>query len=182
MPFENTNSLSFYAHRKAIPLLKILCITLLFALCLAAAYYSKRSIYLILLLIAGYFCSLVCCEIYYRFRISALPLLCMAAGAGVMQLNILFQKRSKLAFVFLLPVLAAIGLYLVVTPEKLISQSEREATVRFFPDRKKYSKAGELLLKYRTCGVASPEPPPLFKKEHFTPEKCCFGGLFCTFL
>lgn len=157
-PFENTNSLSFYAHREAIPLLKVLSlpITLLFALVFAAAYDRKRSIYLILLLIAGYFCSLVFCEIYYRFRIPALPLLCMAGGAGVMQLSVLFKKRSKLAFAFLLPVLAAIGIWMSVVPERLIPQSEREATVRFFLDRKQYAKAGELLLKYRTCGVASP--------------------------
>ena len=157
-PFENTNSLSFYAHREAIPLLKVLSlpITLLFALVFAAAYDRKRSIYLILLLIAGYFCSLVFCEIYYRFRIPALPLLCMAGGAGVMQLSVLFKKRSKLAFAFLLPVLAAIGIWMSVVPERLIPQSEREATVRFFLDRKQYSKAGELLFKYRTCGVASP--------------------------
>lgn len=157
-PFENTNSLSFYAHREAIPLLKILSlpITLLFALTFAAARYRKRSIYLILLLITGYFCSLVFCEIYYRFRIPALPLLCIAGGAGIMQLDILLKKRSKLAFVFLLPVLIAIGLRLNMTPEKLIQKSEREATVRFFLDRKQYAKAGELLLKYRTCGVASP--------------------------
>ena len=131
-------------------------ITLLFALCFAAAYSRKRSIYLILLLIAGYFRSLVFCEIYYRFRIPALPLLCMAGGAGVMQLSVLFKKRSKLAFVFLLPVLIAFTLWLDMTPEKLIQKSEREATVRFFLDRKQYAKAGELLLKYRTCGVASP--------------------------
>ena len=131
-------------------------ITLLFALVFAAAYDRKRSIYLILLLIAGYFSSLVFCEIYYRFRIPALPLLCMAGGAGVMQLSVLFKKRSKLAFAFLLPVLAAIGIWMSVVPERLIPQSEREATVRFFLDRKQYSKAGELLLKYRTCGVASP--------------------------
>lgn len=157
-PFENTNSLSFYAHREAIPLLKILSlpITLLFSLVFAAAYCRKRSIYLILLLIAGYFGSLVFCEIYYRFRIPALPLLCIAGGAGIMQLDILFKKRSKLAFAFLLPVLIAFTLWLDMTPEKLIQKSEREATVRFFLDRKQYTKAGELLLKYRACGVASP--------------------------
>ena len=80
----------------------------------------------------------------------------MAGGAGVMQLSVLFKKRSKLAFAFLLPVLAAIGIWMSVVPERLIPQSEREATVRFFLDRKQYSKAGELLFKYRTCGVASP--------------------------
>jgi hypothetical protein len=79
----------------------------------------------------------------------------MAGGAGVMQLSVLFKKRSKLAFAFLLSILTAIGLWMSVVPEGLIPKTEREATVRFFLDRKQYTKAGELLLKYRTCGVAS---------------------------
>ena len=156
-PFENTNSLSVYAHREAVVFLKVLSlpVTLLFALSFAAAYSRKKSIYLLLLLIAGYFGSLVFCEIYYRFRIPALPLLCITGGAGIMQLQELLKKRPELAAVFLLPVLAALIFWVKLTPERLIPQSEREATVRFFLDRKQYDRAGELLLKYRRCGVAS---------------------------
>jgi hypothetical protein len=80
----------------------------------------------------------------------------MAGGAGVMQLSVLFKKRSKLAFVFLLPVLIAFTLWLDMMPEKLIQKTEREATVRFLLDHNKFDQAGELLLKYRRYGVASP--------------------------
>ena len=38
-----------------------------------------------------------------------------------------------------------------------IPRSEREVTVRFFLDRKMYDRAGELLLKSRSCGVPLPD-------------------------
>ena len=72
-----------------------------------------------------------------------------------MQLQEFLKKRPVLAAVFLLPVLAALIFWVKLTPERLLPQSEREATVRFFLDRKQYDRAGELLLKYRRCGVAS---------------------------
>ena len=157
-PFENTNSLSVYAHREAILLLKVLClpVTLLYALVFAAAYRRNRSIYLILLLIAGYAASLFFCEIYYRFRIPVLPLLCLAGGVGVMQISALWQKKEKKVLLFLLPVLLAGVLIYQTVPEKLIPRSEREATVRFLLDRRKFDQAGDLLLKYRKLGVPSP--------------------------
>lgn len=157
-PFENTNSLSVYAHREAITLLRVLCvpITLLFSLCFAAAWKRNRAVYLLLLLISGYFCSLIFCEIYYRFRIPALPLLCLASGAGIVQLITLLQKKEKKVILFLLPVLFAGVVIAKTVPEKLLPRTEREATVRFLLDHNKFDQAGELLLKYRTCGVASP--------------------------
>ena len=60
------------------------------------------------------------------------------------------------SLLFLLPVLlAGVAIYQTV-PERLIPRSEREATVRFLLDRQKFDQAGELLLKYRKCGVPSP--------------------------
>ena len=157
-PFENTNSLSVYAHREAIPLLRILCIpvTLLFSLCFAAAWKRNRAVFMLLLLIAGYFGSLLFCEIYYRFRVPALPLLCLVSGAGIMQLTVLIQRKEKKVLLFLLPVLLAGIMISRTVPEKLLPRTEREATVRFLLDRNKFDQAGELLLKYRRCGVASP--------------------------
>lgn len=158
-PFENTNSLSFYAHREVIGLLKLLSlpVTVLFALSPAALRCGRKIFYLLLLLIAGYFGSLLFCEIYYRFRIPALPLLCLGGGVGAMQLYRMYTQKERRGFLFILPVLAALYFSLTVVPEKLIQRTEREATVRFFLDRKMYDRAGELLLKYRSCGVPSPE-------------------------
>lgn len=157
-PFENTNSLSLYAHREAIMPLKMLClpVTLLFSLCFSALTCRKRSIFMILALIACYFGTLIFCEIYYRFRIPALPLLCIAGGAGAVQLAELLRRRSLSSVIFLLPVLAALLIWAKHNPESSLHRSEREATVRFFLDRKMYDRAGELLVKYRKCGVESP--------------------------
>jgi len=158
-PFENPNSLSLYAYREAIPALKILClpVTLLFALLFPALLFRSRTILLTELLIGIYFSSLVFCEIYYRFRIPALPLLCVAGGAGAVQLAALVKKRSVSVFFFFLPAAAALGLTAATVPERMIPRSEREATVRFLLDRRRFDQAGELLLRYRKCGVASPQ-------------------------
>lgn len=158
-PFENTNSLSVYAHREAVGILKVLCIpvTLLFALTAVLLDRWKRNSCLLLMLISGYFASLLFCEIYYRFRIPALPLLCLGAGAGIIQLYNMFRKKEKKAWLYLLPVGAALYFSFAIVPERLLPRTEREATVRFFLDRKMYDRAGELLLKYRACGVPSPQ-------------------------
>ena len=158
-PFENPNSLSVYAHREAIPLLKLLClpITWLFALCVPALRSRSRAIFLTVLLIGTYFATLIFCEIYYRFRIPVLPLLCVAGGAGVMQIVCLVRERARSTFFFLLPAAASLWLTAATVPERMIPRSEREATVRFLLDRHRFTQAGDLLLRYRECGVASPQ-------------------------
>ncbi|MBQ9500695.1 MAG: glycosyltransferase family 39 protein [Lentisphaeria bacterium] len=158
-PFENPNSLSFYAHREAILTLKVLClpVTLLFALLFPALLIRSRTILLTELLIGIYFSSLVFCEIYYRFRIPVLPLLCIAGGAGAVRFAGLVKKRSVGALFFLPPLASALWLTAATVPEKMIPRSEREATVGFLLDRRRFDQAGELLLRYRKCGVASPQ-------------------------
>ena len=158
-PFENPNSLSYYAHREAVGLLKIFClpVTVLFALSLSALRSRKKIVYLLLILITGYFGSLLFCEIYYRFRTPALPLLCLCGGIGVIQMHQMVMKKERKIFLFILPVLAALYFSLTLVPERKIPRSEREVTVRFFLDRKMYDRAGELLLKYRSCGVPLPD-------------------------
>jgi hypothetical protein len=73
-----------------------------------------------------------------------------------MQLADFWRKKDKKIFLFLLPVLLAGVVIYRTVPEKLITRSEREATVRFLLDRRKFDQAGKLLLKYRKLGVPSP--------------------------
>ena len=155
-PFEMPNSLSFYAHREAIPFLKILCypITLHFAFIPVVLLAKSKVKWLLLLLISGYFASIIFCDIYFRFRIPALPLLTLLSGIGIVEIYRAFRDKS-IKLLAVVPILLAIGLIYFTIPERLLPSSEKDATVRFFMDKKDFDKAGNLLLKYRTLGIPS---------------------------
>ena len=155
-PFEIPNSLSVYAHREAIPLLKLLNypITLHFAFIPAVLLAKPKIKWLLLLLISGYFASIIFCDIYFRFRIPALPLLTLLSGIGIVEIYRVFRDKS-IKILTIIPVLLAFALIYFTVPERLLPSSERDATVRFFMDKKDFDKAGNLLLKYRKKGVPS---------------------------
>jgi hypothetical protein len=157
-PFELPNSLSIYAHREAIPLLKILNypITLHFAFIPAMLLSKSKIKWLLLILVGGYFASIIFCDIYFRFRIPALPLLTLISSMGIIEIYRAIRDKS-IKMLTIIPVLLAFVLIYFTVPERLLPSSERDATVRLFMDRKDFDKAGSLLLKYRKLGVPSPQ-------------------------
>lgn len=161
-PFEIPNSLSIYAHREFIPLLKILALPMPLlmgaALIGTAGFRRNGAVLLAALLVAGYFGSIVFCEIYYRFRIPAEPLLAMLAGAGIRSLIRFRARREYAALAAGIALLAAgIGWTLATPPEPRLPAGERDATVRLLADSGRYAAAEHYLERARRHGAPMPE-------------------------
>jgi 4-amino-4-deoxy-L-arabinose transferase-like glycosyltransferase len=85
--YEIPNSLSFYAHRDAIDILWFFPVTfnLILALSIAALWLYRRNngILCISLFILAYLMTMIYFEMFYRFRIPCVPLICVLAGASL---------------------------------------------------------------------------------------------------
>jgi hypothetical protein len=114
-PFELPNSLSIYAHREAIPLLKILNypITLHFAFIPAMLLSKSKIKWLLIILVGGYFASIIFCDIYFRFRIPALPLLTLISSMGIIEIYRAIRDKS-IKMLTIIPVLLAFALTICV--------------------------------------------------------------------
>lgn len=161
-PFEIPNSLSIYAHREFIPLLKILALPMPLlmgaALIGTAGFRRNAAVLLAALLVAGYFGSIVFCDIYYRFRIPAEPLLAMLAGAGVRTLIRFRARRQYAALTAGIALLAAGIVWTIATPpEPRLTAGERDATVRLLVDSGRVAAAERYLERARSHGAPMPE-------------------------
>ena len=160
-PFEMPNSLSIYAHREFIPLLKILALPMPLlmgaALIGTAGFRRNGAVLLAALLVAGYFGSIVFCDIYYRFRIPAEPLLAMLAGAGIRSLIRFRARKEYAALAAGIALLAAgVGWTIATPPEPRLPASERDATVRLLTELDRFSAAEHYLERARKHGAPMP--------------------------
>lgn len=160
-PFEIPNSLSIYAHREFIPVLKVLALPMPVlmgaALIGTAGFRRNGAILLAALLVAGYFGSIVFCDIYYRFRIPAEPLLAMLAGAGVRTLiRCRARKRYAVLTAGILLLAAGVVWTIATPPEPRLPASERDATVRLLADSGRYGAAERYLERSRRHGAPMP--------------------------
>ena len=122
--YEWDNSLSFYAHREMIPLLRWQPVTynLLVATAAVGWWWQRRNLGVrgVVLIIFAYVISFVCFVLFYRFRIHVVPLLCVLAGAGWWRLATV-RNWKKLAVM-----IAAVLLVLLLTWDN-VDQKRRPA-------------------------------------------------------
>ncbi|MEI6425516.1 MAG: glycosyltransferase family 39 protein, partial [Lentisphaerota bacterium] len=85
--YEIPNSLSFYAHREMIPVLWVFIIpfNLMIGLALIGIYYYRRNRGVLFMAILSllYMFSIIFVAMFYRYRISVVPLVSVLAGAGL---------------------------------------------------------------------------------------------------
>ncbi len=154
--YELENSLSFYAHRELIVFLRVFLLPfhLLVVLAFAGAWRYRRNggVRTAFLLIALYAGSLLCFTIFYRFRIPAVPLIALLAGAGIIAVGTWWKKRNFRALAVLL-VLGGGFLWLTsVRPDSRRSFEERAAVARILIECGRFGEAEGYLAKMHGDG------------------------------
>ena len=154
--YELENSLSFYAHRELIVFLRVFLLPfhLLVVLAFAGAWRYRRNggVRTAFLLIALYAGSLLCFTIFYRFRIPAVPLIALLAGAGISAIGAWWRRRKFRA----LATVAVLGggfLWLTsVAPDSRRTFDERAAVARILIDHGRFGEAETYLAKMQNDG------------------------------
>ena len=118
--YEIPNSLSFYAHRELIPILRVFLVpfNLMLGLALIGIYYHRKNkgVLFIAILSLLYMFSMIFVEMFYRYRLSVVPLVSVLAGAGLYA--IIYDKIRKRQ-IFLILLLSCFFLFTYSNPEKL---------------------------------------------------------------
>lgn len=132
--YELPNSLSVYAHRELIPLLRVLAVpfNLLLALGLSGALLRirERVTGLCAFLAAAYIASMLCFTVFYRFRIPVVPLLCVLAAVGFKAFSAPVRRRRFGPAALCVPAAALFCAFTAVNPDTRRTESERAAVVR----------------------------------------------------
>lgn len=146
--YEIPNSLSFYAHREMIPVLWIFVVpfNLMLGLALLGVYYYRRNkgVLFVAILSLLYMLSMIFVEMFYRFRISAIPLVSVLAGAG---LYAVIHDKIRRRQIFLTALLACFFLFTYADPEKLRLPHEKIAVAEALIYNGRYEKAQSCLEK-----------------------------------
>lgn len=154
--YELENSLSFYAHRELIVFLKVFFLPFHLLVLLAFAgvwrYRKNGGVQAAFLLIALYAGSLLFFTIFYRFRIPAVPLIALLAGAGISAVGAWWRKRDFRALVIFV-VLGGVFLWLTsVRPDSRRTFDERAAVARILIERGRFGEAENYLAGMRDDG------------------------------
>ncbi|HBC85886.1 MAG TPA: hypothetical protein DCZ94_02920 [Lentisphaeria bacterium] len=152
--YEIPNSLSFYSHRDVIDFLWIFIVpfNLLLAFSIAAVWLYRRNkgILLVGFFILAYLMTMIYFEMFYRFRIPCVPLLCVLAGASLG--FVLRNGKSRL----IIPAAIFIILFFILTysnPDSHRSAQEKVATAHVIIQAKQFGKAGKYIQKLEKDGI-----------------------------
>jgi len=164
--YEIPNSLSFYAHRELIDYLQICVIpyNLLISLAALALFlrWRNKEVLFVGFLVAAYAGSMLFFEMFYRFRIPAVPLLAVLAACG---LSALFKKgviSLKIAALLL-----ALGIFVFTwqSADLLRPAGERRAVLRALIENGHIGKAERMILSLEKYDVPVSELKELLERE-----------------
>ena len=154
--YELENSLSFYAHRELIVFLRVFLLPfhLLLALAFVGVWRYRRNggVRTAFLLAALYAGSLLFFTMFYRFRIPAVPLIALLAGAGIAALTGWWKARNMRALAAVALSGALFLLLTSVTPDSRRSFAERAAVSRILIEQKRFREAESYLAKMARDG------------------------------
>lgn len=152
--YEIPNSLSFYAHRDVVDTLWIFPLTfnLLLALCIASLwlYRRNRGVLCVSVFVLAYLMTMIYFEMFYRFRIPCVPLICVLAGAslGYMIRNIR-QGRAIWAVI----IVALFVAFTYSNSDRKRSAQERISTARVIIQTMQLGKADAYIRKLEMDGI-----------------------------
>lgn len=154
--YEHANSLSVYAHKEILPFLRVFALpfNLLALLAFIGAFHFRKNsaAMLAFLLVCAYAGSMLFFTMFYRFRIPALPLIAILAGAGIAALaDNVRQHRWKT----LCAICAAGTVFLFPTwvePDSKRQFSERSAVARGLVELKRFDEAENYYAKLAAEG------------------------------
>lgn len=155
--YEIANSLSVYSHREIIDFFKIFLIpfNLLIALSITAMTYKfrNRGVLLLGLLIAGYVCSMVFFEMFYRFRIPTVPLLSVLSGVAFAFIINNFENKKYVHAATALLIIALVFIATWKNSDKLRSAGERRSTAAVLINCEKYAAAEDYIDNLRKLKI-----------------------------
>ena len=147
--YEIANSLSVYSHREIVDFFKIFLIpfNLLIALAITALAYKirNRGVILVALLIAGYVCSMVFFEMFYRFRIPTVPLLCVLSGIGMALIINCLERKNYIRAGTALLLTAIVFIPTWRDADKLRPAGERRSTAAVLIQSGRYAAAEDYI-------------------------------------
>lgn len=152
--YEIPNSLSYYAHRDMVDFLWIFSIPFNLLLCLSFAvlwlYRRNKGIICVSLFILAYLLTMIYFEMFYRFRIPCVPLICVLAGAalGYIIRNI-GQRKVQLTIM----IIAFIFLFTYSNPDKKRTIQEKIATAQVMIQTMQLIKAEAYIQKLEKEGI-----------------------------
>ena len=152
--YEIPNSLSFYAHRDMVDFLWIFPVTFNFLLALSISvlwlYRRNRGVLCVFLFILAYFMTMIYFDMFYRFRIPCVPLICVLAGAslGYVIMNI---RRGR--GVWTATIVGLIFLLTYADSDKKRSSHEKVTTARVIIQTMQLGKAEAYIRKLEGDGI-----------------------------
>jgi hypothetical protein len=153
--YEISNSLSVYAHRELVPILKMLFIpfNLFISLTLPAIFFSWKKVGVLFAATAilGYASSISVFDMLYRYRIPVVPLLCCLAGYG---LTLLLSRR--LCRIRRTAVFFAIIIIFILTyrsPDRLRPHSERMSVAAIMISLDQLAQAEDYIERMSKDGI-----------------------------
>ena len=112
----------------------------------ALAYkFRNRGVILVTLLIVGYVCSMVFFEMFYRFRIPTVPLLCVLAGTGIAFIVSNFECKNYIRAGTALLIGAIVFIPTWQNSDKLRPASERRSTAAVLIQSERYAAAEDYI-------------------------------------
>jgi hypothetical protein len=146
--YEIPNSLSFYAYRDMLPVLWIFMVpfNIMVGLALLGIYYYRenKGVLFMAILALLYMSSMIFFEMFYRFRISVVPLISILAGAG---LYAVIHDKIRKRQIFLIVLLICFFLFTYSDPEKLRLPHEKITVAEALIYNGRYEKAQNYLEK-----------------------------------
>ncbi len=155
--YEIPNSLAFYSHREILPYLCIFILPfnlLLGTACAGVAFmFRHRGMLLVLLLILGYSGSMVFFNMFYRFRIPVVPLVCLLAGGGFAAIAKAFKLKRFAQGSVAIFLIGGFFFATYVSPGQRREPHERRAVAAYFINKGRYAAAESYIDKLHKDGV-----------------------------
>ncbi|MFZ2657587.1 MAG: glycosyltransferase family 39 protein [Victivallales bacterium] len=161
--YEIPNSLSFYAHRDVADILWIFPVTfnLILALSIAVLWLYRRNkgVICVSIFILAYLMTMIYFEMFYRFRIPCVPLICVLAGAslGYMIRNV---RQGRVIWTAVIVVLVFLLTY--SNSDKKRSAQEKVAAAQVIIQTMQLGKAEAYIQKLDADGIDTRQLKAMF--------------------
>ena len=152
--YEIPNSLSFYAHRDAVDFLWFFPVTFNFILALSIAvlwlYRRNRGVLCVFLFILAYLMTMIYFDMFYRFRIPCVPLICVLAGAS---LGYIVRNIRRGGGVWTAAIVALVFVFTYSSSDRKRTSHEKVATARVIIQTMQLGKAEAYIRKLEGEGI-----------------------------
>ncbi|HCE45544.1 MAG TPA: hypothetical protein DET40_18545 [Lentisphaeria bacterium] len=152
--YEIPNSLSFYAHRDVVDILWIFPLTFNLILALAVAvlwlYRRNKGVLCVSIFVLAYLMTMIYFEMFYRFRIPCVPLICVLAGAS---LGYIIRNIRKGGVILTAVIVVLVFAFSYSDSDKNRTSQEKVATAQVIIQTMQLGKAEAYIQKLDSQGI-----------------------------